>query len=290
MKRGNFKVKITKPGIFFVLLTIVLGVAAINTGNNLLYLIAGLMLSIMALSGLSSFFNLVNLELSLETPGEIYASQQALLTIRIRNKKRYLPSFLLGMSTPLGISWLPYLPPKKGLDLNLWMVFPKRGWQNLAEITLSSYFPLRFFSRSFKYFTDETYLVYPKPIFSPLPQAAFSEGEEGEGNQRDKQDFRGLREFEEGDDLRYVHWVATAKLNKFILKEYRGSGFKDIVLSIGPEIESIEEHLSRLTYLTNTLIKAGYTVGLEANSLYLPPNRGERQRKDILKALALYEG
>ncbi|CAD7771508.1 MAG: hypothetical protein KIIPBIDF_00264 [Candidatus Methanoperedenaceae archaeon GB50] len=68
MRKSRFQVKITKPGIFFVALTIMLGVAAVNTGNNLIYLIAALMLSLMALSGLSSFLNLVGLDFKIEVP------------------------------------------------------------------------------------------------------------------------------------------------------------------------------------------------------------------------------
>ncbi|MCD6214299.1 MAG: DUF58 domain-containing protein [Candidatus Desulfofervidus sp.] len=290
MRKSRFRVKITKPGAFFVALTIMLGVAAVNTGNNLIYLIAALMLSLMALSGLSSFLNLVGLDFKIEVPEETYASRRTLLTIWIKNRKPYLPSFLLGINTPLGTTWLPYLPPKKTMPMHLWVSFPKRGWQKLPEMMVFSYFPLYFFSRGFKYFKEQAFVVYPKPLSCPLPPAIFHQGQREQGRQKGREEFRNLREWVSGDDLRYVHWLATARLNKFVIKEYEGGGTKNIILSIPSGTKDIELHLSRLTYLANTLFKAGYAVGLKTNSLYLPPKRGLQQRKNILKTLALYEG
>jgi disulfide bond formation protein DsbB len=48
----KYEVKITSSGLIYILITIVLSVAAINTGNNLLYIISSLLLALMAISGL----------------------------------------------------------------------------------------------------------------------------------------------------------------------------------------------------------------------------------------------
>ena len=48
----------TKEGLIFILLSFVVGFSAINTNNNLLYLIFGVMLSLVLVSGIISMINL----------------------------------------------------------------------------------------------------------------------------------------------------------------------------------------------------------------------------------------
>ncbi len=78
MKKGQFRVKVTKAGPIYIFLTLFIGVAAGNTGNNMLYLITSFMLAVMALSGLSSFINLLGLEFVFCPKEEIYAQKRTL--------------------------------------------------------------------------------------------------------------------------------------------------------------------------------------------------------------------
>ncbi|MBK9998607.1 MAG: hypothetical protein IPO99_16120 [Nitrospira sp.] len=47
-------IRVTTEGIRFLLLTLAVGIAAVNTGNNLFYLLLAMMLSLVVLSGLLS--------------------------------------------------------------------------------------------------------------------------------------------------------------------------------------------------------------------------------------------
>jgi len=80
----RFRVKISLPGIVFILLTLILGGAAVNTGNNLLYLITSLMLALMGLSGMVSLVNLLGLSLDISPPQEVYAGQRALFSLSVK--------------------------------------------------------------------------------------------------------------------------------------------------------------------------------------------------------------
>ena len=51
MKRQKREVRLSRPGNVFVGLTLALGFAAVNTGNNVLFLLVSMMLSLMVLSG-----------------------------------------------------------------------------------------------------------------------------------------------------------------------------------------------------------------------------------------------
>jgi len=59
----RYRVKVNRAGIFFTGVTIFLGVSAVNTSNNLLYLVVSFLLSFMLLSGMLSLYNLKGLSL-----------------------------------------------------------------------------------------------------------------------------------------------------------------------------------------------------------------------------------
>ena len=73
--------------------TLLLGVAAVNTGNNLLFLVVSAMLGFMAVSGLLGWMNIRGLSVSVRLPDEVYAGVQTLVSIRIQNGKGYYPPF-----------------------------------------------------------------------------------------------------------------------------------------------------------------------------------------------------
>src|SRR3954464_2654693 len=55
------RLKITREGKFFILLTLSVGLAAINTGNNLLYLLLGMLLALIVVSSIMSELSLRHL-------------------------------------------------------------------------------------------------------------------------------------------------------------------------------------------------------------------------------------
>ncbi|MGQ0812198.1 MAG: DUF58 domain-containing protein, partial [Nitrospiraceae bacterium] len=93
----NRSLRLTSEGTRFLLLTIAVGVAAINTGNNLFYLLLAMMLSLIVISGLLSEQCLRKLTFKRYLPNEIFANQPAMVTLSITNHKLHLPSFSLGI-------------------------------------------------------------------------------------------------------------------------------------------------------------------------------------------------
>ena len=59
----------TKEGLTFIALSLFVGFAAINTGNNLLYLTFGIMMSFVAASGFLSMINLSRIEVRITASG-----------------------------------------------------------------------------------------------------------------------------------------------------------------------------------------------------------------------------
>jgi uncharacterized protein (DUF58 family) len=148
--------EVTRAGGIYVVVVLVIGIAALNTGNNLLYIIVATMLAAIAVSGVASALCLRGLQLELKIPERIFAGVEIRGTICIRNPRRWLPS--LSISAVPGDqkkehkkwSWVatkfpipPWRPPEKQ-----WLQLPDR---KLRRITLdggsgvfhqSAYFPL----------------------------------------------------------------------------------------------------------------------------------------------------
>ena len=91
--RESFDYDVTRAGIVYVLVTLVIGIAALNTGNNLLFIIVAAMLAAILVSGVVSAWVLRWLELDVRLPEHVFAGRSVMGRIVLHNPRRFLPSF-----------------------------------------------------------------------------------------------------------------------------------------------------------------------------------------------------
>lgn len=91
--RETFDYEVTRAGVVYVLVTLVIAIAALNTGNNLLYIVVATMLAAILVSGIVSAQVLRGLELDVRLPEHVFAGRTVLGRIVLRNSRRILPSF-----------------------------------------------------------------------------------------------------------------------------------------------------------------------------------------------------
>ncbi len=91
--RQTFHYEVTRAGVVYVLVTLVIGIAALNTGNNLLYIVVAAMLAAILVSGVVSALVLRSLELDVRLPEHVYAGRPVVGRIALRNPRKFLPSF-----------------------------------------------------------------------------------------------------------------------------------------------------------------------------------------------------
>src|ERR1700733_3407532 len=84
---------VTRPGMIYILISVVIGIAAINTGNNLLYVVVAALLSAILVSGVASAQVLRSLELDVHLPEHVFAKRPMLARLVLRNTSGWLPSF-----------------------------------------------------------------------------------------------------------------------------------------------------------------------------------------------------
>ena len=84
---------VTRAGMIYILISVVIGIAAINTGNNLLYVIVASLLSAVLVSGIASAVVLRSLTLDVHLPERVFAERPMLARLLLQNTSTWLPSF-----------------------------------------------------------------------------------------------------------------------------------------------------------------------------------------------------
>ena len=83
------RLSFTREGKIIVILSVGVGFAAINTGNNLLYLLLGWLLSFIVASGVLSEGTMRGLTVTRRPPPRVHAGQPFLMEISVANGARY---------------------------------------------------------------------------------------------------------------------------------------------------------------------------------------------------------
>ncbi len=274
-------------------MTLLLGFGAVNTGNNLLYLLVSALLGFMAISGWLGQQNLRKLSLSLVLPQEIFAGQAALIGVRLHNQRRRLPAFLirveLGDEQPL----FPQVSAAGHAERTLLLSFPERGRQQIDNLWLSSCFPINFFVRSLRVSHHQSLVVFPQPQPAPAPPPG------GESGQRQQQttsssgesgDLRSIHDYQGGEPLKSIHWKLSARHNNFKVKQLEGLAAKPSIIDLEQLGGSLEQRISRAAGLCIDQLRRQQPVGLKLADRLIAPQVGNVQRRRLLTELALYAG
>jgi len=282
----KYNVKITSSGFTYIVITIVISVAAINTGNNLLYLISSLMLALMSISGFASLLNLFFLDISLSSPREIFAETPARFELVI--KKRFSSSFFLKCETIFGFILLPYL--KHIVETPLWLRFPKRGRFKIYDLKVHSGFPLGFFRRFKRCPIGLEVLVFPRPASSCLLPA--TGGLHGSERRSDSSlgelgdEIKELREYRSSDQPKWVDWKATARRNRMIVREFYHLEGDSLVIDLSRKTVGWEKTVSEACYLVLEAYKRKLSVALKLPDKQIELGDSKTHKRTLLEALA----
>lgn len=288
------KLRVTRMGRTYLVITVGVGIGALNTGNNLLYLVLGLQLSIIVVSGILSERCLRGLRvrrLGSESPfaGELFPFRWAL-------RAGKSPAFALTVRERGGAleaeGAVGFLAPGEEQIVRTTAVAERRGPRALEGIEVSTRFPLGLFEKVRTFDEDGLLLVYPRRGFDcaagPPPQLG-QVGEAGNPRQSDGNgDLLGLRPLREGEDARRVHWLKSAAAGKLLRTEREREERRSFILCLpdGLTPDAQDRRCEELTGLAIALLGSGNEVGLEAPDHRLRPAAGPGQLRRILEGLA----
>lgn len=281
------KVRVNRTGFFFIVVSVFLGVAGVNTANNLLYIVVSFMLSFMLVSGIFSILNLRGLEIKLLPPPEIYANRESTLLLTLKNKKPY-PSFLIKACISKSCGFCSVV--KAESDLKIKVSFKTRGEIKKLQVSLSSTFPVGLFERIYELEVPSEMLIYPEPILTDINSVLDDTNLSGQSAIAKAQGFDeidGVKEYS-GEPLRLIHWKSTAKRAQLMAKRMQKEGQKPIILSLNHVDGNLEERLGKLTFLVNEFLRRSRPVGLDLGDVKIKPALGNSHRHLLLKTLALF--
>ncbi len=299
----GFRLRLTRWGLAFLVASIVLGLAAVNTGNNALMALLGLALGSYVVSGTWSRQILAEIEATVDLPPEVYAGKPAVVDVELGNTSSFIPAYGLVIRDAAGGSVFKefYLAAGQKRRHSVEVVFPNRGWQELGPWRLEVLLPLGFFLKSKILVAGRQVLVYPRLL--PLsassvrrgggrrsPDALESRGREGDVTQ--------LRDYHEGDELRAIHWKQTARQQHLVVVERQRTTEKPVFYVVDPrledptdprQIERFERLVSEVATGVVQRLREGVRVGLVIGSLVVPPVRSVRRGPMLLRPLAEVE-
>ena len=261
--------QITREGKGLLLTTVLVGLAALNTGNNLIYLLLSLMVSLIVADFLAGYRNLGKLVGHAGVDGPVHATQPAGLTFRVRNTRKRRPAFLIGAEWPAidAKAMLPRIDPGSQGITEAIVRFPKRGFYQLQDGRLFSAYPFGFFRFQSAMPDARRILVYPalidvRAILSRISHSGGSGVIPFPGGD----DFTDLRPYRPGDRMKDIHWKATAKTGDMVIREYRAGISHKVNLILdtapgGPEPD-FERGVSLAASIALQLIAQGLSVRL----------------------------
>lgn len=92
--------ELTREGIAYLGIALVIGIAALNTANNLLFIVLAAMLAAIMVSGVASAATLRRLDLDLAMPQNAFAGKPVAVRVRLTNPRQWIPAFSVKVFTP----------------------------------------------------------------------------------------------------------------------------------------------------------------------------------------------
>jgi uncharacterized protein (DUF58 family) len=289
--------KSTREGKRFFLAAFMIALAALNTGNNLIYLILSMMLAIFFLSVIVLKINMRKLVLKVYQDNPVYADTPASIAMTMANKKRIASRSVKVMSSGMATEGLyfPLIHARSEVTGSFPVIFRKRGIYRYRDFLIESGYPFIFFTKRVFTSVKGEIIVYPeiKDIDSlslPFP---------GEGHEQspsrvcEGEEFTMFREFRYGDDSRRIHWKASAKTNKLLVMEYSADELKKMTIILDNlmfrDENSFEKAVSFAASLSDRFLKDGYFVRLLTCSKVVPFGNSTEHLYKILDILAAIE-
>ncbi|MBS1120875.1 MAG: hypothetical protein H6Q90_3103 [Deltaproteobacteria bacterium] len=309
------RLRFTREGRIIVLLAVGVGFAAINTGNNLLYLLLGWLLSFIVASGILSELTLKRLTVERRPPARVYANEPFLMEVVIENGKQNRASFSIEVEDliagrPLDKRcYFLKIPSSKSQRTSYRHTFVRRGLYELSGYRLATKFPFALFRKSRDITAPLEVLVYPARIVVPRPIPRSTSTGDATANRLGRRgEFFGLRERRIGDDRRDIHWRSSARSGRLLVREYEDELARRVVIGVDnalPEavreavqdggltpafeaqVSSIERAISVAASLASSYLEVGWSVELCARGCHIPSGLGRQHEAKIGRALAL---
>ncbi len=286
----------TRPGLAFALLVLVLLIGSINYNLGLGFALTFSVACCAIIDMLFTFRNLAHLHLVAGHAAPVFAGEEARFEVHVLNRSRV-------NRYAIWIDFLSAGEPRHVVDVDaggrahavLGTPSSARGWLAAPRIRLITRFPLGLF-RAWSYWSpDARVLVYPFPEAEapPLPMrgVASADGHGSAGHD----DFAGIRTYQPGDPMRHMAWRQIARLDpslggQLVTKHFEGGALEELVLDFAalPSNMDLELRLSRMARWVLDAEASARPYAFLLGAVEFGAGLGEAHQAACLRALALY--
>lgn len=294
--------EITKAGWLFVVLTLLVGFAAINSGSNLLHAIFGAQMALVIGSGILSEAMIHRAKATRTPTGPLYARTPGPAKVEIRNADKRADVFSVSVEDDdrvvgAGSCNAVYgvrIEPGRTAVLHSTVTMPRRGRHPMPPAVVATRFPFGLFIKRRDMPTPRDVIVFPHVESNLADRASESETGEGQpiGRSARHGEFFGLREYRTGDDMRAIHWPAVARHGKPVIREHEAEGERKVLITLRPGktgVPAFEEDIERVASTAIALLREGrVSVGLRyGDQPAVPTGTGAAHERALLEYLAL---
>jgi uncharacterized protein (DUF58 family) len=297
---------LTREGRAFLLVTVGVGFAAVNTANNLLYLVLGLLLSLLLVSGVLSDLALWKLRIHRNLPMRMFAGTRSLIELVALNDKRWLASVSIEAVDEIdGVDAAParFLRIEPGETTLSAYSFeaPRRGLIELGNTRVMTRYPFGLIEKGYTLYEPDEAVVFPRILdqvstapVQPVSGDSAPIHRTGRGSE-----FAGsVRFYREGDEARDIHWKRTASRGELVVREHEQDTSALVTLSIdnlippglGDETEwreRFEYSISEVATAASIYLAQGISVQVNATDSSSPFVVGGAAPDPIWRFLAL---
>jgi uncharacterized protein (DUF58 family) len=283
----------TSQGMAFLVVLLIMLLAAINYQNSLAYALTFLLASVFFVSILHTYRNLVGLVISAAGSAPVFAGDEASFRIRLDGAGRPRSAVVLQWHTwPMFGEALDVKADALAL-VDLSLTANERGHLYPGRLRVESHFPLGLIKAWSWVDLGQTLLVYPRPMEGEAPLMS-EHGSEKQGGEHSPlqaggaDDYQGLRAYQQGDSKRRLHWKAYSRGQGLLIKDFATAGGQDLVLDFDLLSGPVETRLSILCYWVLELGARRQVFSLKLPGVWLAPDTGETHLEACLHALAVH--
>lgn len=236
--------------------------------------------------------NIRGLRVTVAFPDEIYEGSDTLAIVRLENRKKMVPSFLIRVDAcdaHVGFN----LVERSGMESDaLTLRFRGRGKRILERASVSSAFPINFFVRGMSVSLHSAFTVFPAPRACDVPEGPGPRDARGEALSPRRGyggDVAKIRDYTGSEPFKLIHWRLSARHQELKVKELTSPSETPLVLDVlSLPGGNLEERMSCGAFLVNRSIRAGRPVGLKLGGRLIRPDTTRAHRLRLLTELAEY--
>jgi uncharacterized protein (DUF58 family) len=301
------KLRVTREGKYFIGITFGVGFAAINTGNNLLYLLLGMLLALIVVSSVMSELSLRRLTVVRRLPPRAQVGRPHLVEVEVHNHKRKIPSYAIeiedlreGQPADKRCFFLKISPDSA--QIAAYRRTPaRRGRDRHVGFRIATRFPFGLFEKSRETAAEGEIIIYPAtdPLRLPPKGDGRWQGNDGRLGLGSGDEILGVRPMREGDDHRDIYWRKSTLGRNMVLRERARETSRQVQLLLDSEypgqapdplwLDQFEGRIREVASRSIAHIKRGDWVNVRASNGESATGNSSVGADPVLRFLALIE-